>query len=92
MERAVVFGVSESVLPEDLPESLLESAPRDPGARYHHSVQKTKREAILDAYIQANGDYKQAARILGLHPNYLLRLVRNLNLRDDINRSNAAGR
>ena len=95
MERAVVLGVSELVLPEDLPESLLETAPGDSGAKYHHSVGQAKREAILDAYVQGNGDYKQAARLLGLHPNYLLRLVRNLNLRDDINRggsTNAAGR
>ena len=95
MERAVVLGVSELVLPEDLPESLLETAPGDSSAKYHHSVGQAKREAILDAYVQGNGDYKQAARLLGLHPNYLLRLVRNLNLRDDINRggsTNAAGR
>ncbi|MFL6546674.1 MAG: sigma-54 interaction domain-containing protein, partial [Candidatus Udaeobacter sp.] len=86
MERAVVLGVSDQVLPEDLPEALLESAPREYGAKYHSSLGQAKREAILDAYVQAKGDYKQAARLLGLHPNYLLRLVRNLNLRDDINR------
>ena len=86
MERAVVLGVSEWVLPEDLPEALLETAPRDASAKYHRSVRETKKEAILDAYVQADGDYKEAARLLGLHPNYLLRLVRNLGLRDDINR------
>lgn len=86
MERAVVLGVSESVLPEDLPETLLESAPRDSSAKYHSSVGQAKREAILDAYEQGNGDYKQAAKLLGLHPNYLLRLVRNLKLRDEINK------
>jgi Nif-specific regulatory protein len=87
MEHAVVIGVSEWVLPEELPESLLESAPRDASAKFHNSVQQTKRDAIIDAYVQANGDYRQAAKVLGLHPNYLLRLVRNLNLRDDINRA-----
>ena len=96
MERAVVLGVSDWVLPEDLPESLLEGAPQTFGARYHSSVGQAKREAILDAYVQGNGDYKQAAKVLGLHPNYLLRLVRNLNLRDEINRlissATAAGR
>jgi transcriptional regulator with GAF, ATPase, and Fis domain len=96
MERAVVLGVSDWVLPEDLPETLLETAPGSGATRYHSSVGQAKREAILDAYVQG-GDYKQAARILGLHPNYLLRLVRNMNLRDDINRllgnqGNAAGR
>ena len=87
MERAVVLGVSEMVLPEDLPETLLEAAPRDTEAKYHHSVGQAKRDAILDAYVQGNGDYKQAAKLLGLHPNYLLRLVRNLELREEINRS-----
>ena len=86
MERAVVLGVSDWVLPEDLPESLLETAPRDSGTRYHHSVGRAKCDAILDAYVQGNFDYKLAARVLGLHPNYLLRLVRNLGLRDEINR------
>jgi DNA-binding NtrC family response regulator len=86
MERAVVLGVADLVLPEDLPESLLESSPRDSSARYHKSVGQAKKEAILDAYAQGGGDYKQAAKILGLHPNYLLRLVRNMGLRDDINR------
>jgi transcriptional regulator with GAF, ATPase, and Fis domain len=91
MERAVVLGVDDWVLPEDLPETLLEAAPaRDSSPRYHSSVGQAKREAILDAYVQGNGDYKQAARILGLHPNYLLRLVRNLRLRDDINRMASA--
>jgi two-component system response regulator HydG len=94
MERAVVLGVSDWVLPEDLPETLLDAAPRDSGAKYYHSVGQAKREAILDAYVQGNGDYKQAAKLLGLHPNYLLRLVRNLALREEINRSlsSTAGR
>jgi Nif-specific regulatory protein len=87
MERAVVLGVSDCVLPEDLPESLLDSAPRDTQAKYHQSVGQAKHDAIIDAYVQGKGDYKAAARLLGLHPNYLLRLVRNLNLRDEINRA-----
>ena len=92
MERAVVLGLSEWVLVEDLPESLLESAPRETGTKYHNSVGQAKREAIVDAYVKGNGDYKQAARLLGLHPNYLLRLVRNLGLRDDINGAMGAAR
>jgi len=91
MERAVVLGVSDWVLPEDLPESLLEIAARDFGSKYHHSVSRAKCDAILDAYVQGNFDYKQAARVLSLHPNYLLRLVRNLGLREEINRLQSGG-
>jgi two-component system response regulator HydG len=92
MERAVVLGLSEWVLPEDLPETLLEAAPRDAETKYHRSVGQAKREAIVDAYVQGKGDYKLAAGLLGLHPNYLLRLVRNLGLREEINRAIAASR
>jgi Nif-specific regulatory protein len=95
IERAVVLGDSEFVLPEDLPEALLETAPPDQATgKYHNSVRETKKEAIIEAYVQARGDYKQAAKSLDLHPNYLLRLVRNLGLRDEINRrlDDAAGR
>jgi transcriptional regulator of acetoin/glycerol metabolism len=87
MEHAVVMGDADLVLPENLPESLLDSAPKDSKTKYHQSVGQAKHDAIIDAYVQGRGDYKIAARLLGLHPNYLLRLVRNLNLRDDINRA-----
>jgi hypothetical protein len=33
---------------------------------------------------EARGNYTEAARILGVHANYLHRLVRNLNLRAPI--------
>lgn len=89
MERAVVLGVSDYVLPEDLPEALLEASPSESNAKYHASVGQAKREAIIDAYVQGNGDYKQAAKVLGLHPNYLLRLVRNMGLREEISRVQA---
>jgi transcriptional regulator with GAF, ATPase, and Fis domain len=86
MERAVVLGDSDWVLPEDLPDPLLAVAPQNPTSKYEDSIVGAKREAILDAYRQAKGDYRGAAKILNLHPNYLLRLVRNLRLRDEINR------
>jgi transcriptional regulator with GAF, ATPase, and Fis domain len=36
---------------------------------------------IQQALQQANGSYTEAAKALGLHPNSLLRLMRNLNVR-----------
>lgn len=83
VERAVVLGNSDWVLPEDLPETILEAVPSDQWSSiYHVSVGGAKRDSILRAWAQAKGDYKAAAELLGLHPNSLLRLIRNLHLRD----------
>jgi transcriptional regulator with PAS, ATPase and Fis domain len=83
IERAVVLGVSDEIQPEDLPESVLESAgPPDLAGAYQLSVGDAKRECILRAWTQASGDYKAAAAALGVHPNSLLRMIRNLGLRD----------
>ena len=86
IEHAVVLGEGDVVLPSDLPDSVTETAPADQLGAFESSVLDAKRESILRAYQQANGDYKGAARILGLHPNYLLRLVRNLGLRGELKR------
>jgi transcriptional regulator with GAF, ATPase, and Fis domain len=40
-----------------------------------------KRRLIIDAVAQSGGNYTEAARALGVHPNYLHRLIRNLNLK-----------
>ncbi len=83
IERAVVLGASDEIQPEDLPESVLESAqPADLAGAYQSSVGGAKRDCIVRAWREASGDYKAAAAALGLHPNSLLRLVRTLGLRD----------
>jgi Nif-specific regulatory protein len=89
VERAVVLGEGDWVLPEDLPETVLdEAAPQmDPGAAFYSAVGHAKRESILNAWRQAGGDYKAAAQLLGLHPNSLLRLVRRLGLRDALEKA-----
>ena len=83
IERAVVLGQSGTLLPEDLPETILESAtvPEVPGA-LESSVTRTKRELIIAAWKESGGDHKQAAALLHIHPNSLRRLIRSLNLRD----------
>jgi transcriptional regulator with GAF, ATPase, and Fis domain len=83
IERAVVLGESETILPEDLPESVWETAaaPKLAGG-FQSSVEDAKRDSIARAWTEAGGDYKAAALRLGLHPNSLLRLIRNLGLRD----------
>jgi Nif-specific regulatory protein len=86
IERALVLGSSEMILPEDLPESLLErpSAPEMTEAKYHVAVKELKKQLILDAVEQTQGSYADAARILGVHPNYLHRLIRNLELKESL--------
>ncbi len=86
IERALVLGVSESIEPEDLPESILEKiqGPGQHEPKYHAAVTQLKRHLILTALEEAKGNYTEAARNLGMHANYLHRLVRNLNLRTSI--------
>jgi transcriptional regulator with GAF, ATPase, and Fis domain len=83
IERAVVLGSTEMILPEDLPEVLLEvEPPADaPIARYHEAVNELKKQLIVKAVEQAGGNYTEAARLMGVHPNYLHRLIRNMNLK-----------
>jgi DNA-binding NtrC family response regulator len=84
MEYAVALGGAGPVTAAELPERVWETAPVDDLGAFQASVSDAKRESILKAYQQANGDYKGAARLLGLSPTYLLRLVRNLGLREAI--------
>jgi len=83
IERAVVLGTTELIMAEDLPETLLE---RQPIAgvqitEYHQVVKDTKRRLVLDAIDRAEGNFTAAAQILGIHPNNLHRLIRNLDLK-----------
>ncbi|RMG55983.1 MAG: FHA domain-containing protein [Acidobacteria bacterium] len=86
IERAFVLGSSHVIRPDDLPEavlarvSLLEAMPPN----YHHALQELKKDLIVQAVEQANGNYTEAAKLLGLHPNYLHRLIRNLDLKSTL--------
>jgi transcriptional regulator with GAF, ATPase, and Fis domain len=87
IERALVLGSTDTVLPEDLPDSVLEQAPSGEmnEGKYHASVKELKKQLILNAVEQTRGNYVEAAKILGVHPNYLHRLIRNLGLKDELN-------
>jgi transcriptional regulator with GAF, ATPase, and Fis domain len=87
IERALVMGSSDTILLEDLPDALLEQEPEgelDEG-KYQAAVKALKKRLILDAVEQTGGNYVEAAKLLGVHANYLHRLVRNLGLKDAIN-------
>ncbi len=84
IERAVVLGEADVILPEDLPETVLDapSSVSVPGGALQGSVTEVKRQLILRAWEESHGDYKQAAVKLNIHPNSLLRLIRTLGLRE----------
>jgi transcriptional regulator with GAF, ATPase, and Fis domain len=87
IERALVMGSSDVVLLEDLPESVLDQGAADEttGGKYHARVKELKKELIMEAVARTRGNYVEAAAILGVHPNYLHRLIRNLGLKDILN-------
>ena len=89
IERAVVLGTTDDIVPEDLPETITEAA-RLPASGapvaddIHATVVETKKRAILAAFRKAGGHYTETARLLGVHPNYLHRLIRNLGLKSQL--------
>jgi Nif-specific regulatory protein len=83
IERAVVLGSSELILPEDLPESVVEGMASEEGpvTVLHDGIRRAKQAMIELAIEQAGGNYTEAAKSLGIHPNHLFRLIRTLNLK-----------
>ena len=86
IERAVVLGTTDWILPEDLPEALLETKVTgdESSTTYHEAVVQNKKQLILQAINAAKNNHTEAARLLGIHPNYLQRLIRNLNLSEQL--------
>lgn len=84
IEHAVVLGSTNMIVPEDLPETLLENqTPADDvPAKYHEAIREAKRRIISKTLEQTEGSFTEAAKVLGIHPNNLHRLLRNLNLRE----------
>jgi transcriptional regulator with GAF, ATPase, and Fis domain len=84
IEHAIVLGLTEEILAEDLPTIILEEqSAKLVGARYHDVLNQSKKDLLATALRDAKGSYPEAARTLGIHPKYLHRLARNLNLKSD---------
>jgi Nif-specific regulatory protein len=87
IERALVLGTDELIRLEDLPDEVLavRSPARDADPEsFHDTILATKRALIRSAYQQARGDHQLAAARLGVHPNSLHRLIRNLGLKAEL--------
>ncbi|HWY19874.1 MAG TPA: sigma 54-interacting transcriptional regulator [Candidatus Acidoferrum sp.] len=84
IEVALVSARSEMILRGDLPESVRGRRLSEmTEAEYHAGVNELKKQLIHDAVEQTRGSYADAARILGLHPDYLDRLIGDRGLPGD---------
>ena len=82
IEQALALGSADEIEPDDLP--VVTGAPGTAAGSsldYHATLEETKRDLIVRAFELAGGSHAGAARLLGVHPNYLHRLMRNFNLR-----------
>jgi transcriptional regulator with GAF, ATPase, and Fis domain len=86
IEHAIVLGLTDEILPEDLPEAMLEEQSSEMAALYHNTLHQTKKQLVITAMNDAKGNHVEAARLLGIHPKYLHRLIKNLNLKSDLKR------
>jgi Nif-specific regulatory protein len=84
IEHAAVFGSTDEILPEDLPEAVTGSTLISERG-YHHAVREAKQKIVRSAVEQALGNYGEAARLLGIHVNNLHRLIRELELKPKLN-------
>lgn len=82
IERAIVLGTTETILPEDLPETVLDAgaSQNDEKSSFHQAIKELKKRLIMKAVDEAKGNYSEAARLLGIHPNNFHRLMKNLNI------------
>jgi len=87
IEHAVILGLEDSIVLDDLPDVVAgRFAPSRPGAQpapvtFREAIEQAKVDLIAKALKESGGNHTTAARQLGLHPNYLHRLIRNLGIR-----------
>jgi Nif-specific regulatory protein len=87
IEQALVLGAGARIVAADLPSGLGEtgaSIAGPDGMDYHTALARARRELIVRAFERAGRSHTAAARLLGVHPNYLHRLIKNLDLKSAI--------
>lgn len=91
IERAIVLGSTDTIRLEDLPENVIMTGPAastastgNDAAGFYDRVKEAKKRIILQAFNQAQGSYLETARLLGMHPNHLHRLIRNLDMKAEL--------
>jgi DNA-binding NtrC family response regulator len=81
-ERAVVLGNGPVLRIEDLPGRIAAAEVQisTDVLSYREAMEARRREIVLTALSQSNGNRTAAARALGLHEKYFLRLIKTLGI------------
>jgi DNA-binding NtrC family response regulator len=83
IECAIVMGSTSVLLPEDLPETVTQAS-KDTGSsapKFNQMVREMKRRLVEKALNDTRFDHAGAAKLLGLHPNNLYRLMKSLGIK-----------
>lgn len=82
IERAVVLGQGPEIAPHDLPARIVAapSESRSDGFSYREAMDAYRRQLVTRALAQTQGNRAAAARTLGLHEKYFLRLIKSLGI------------
>jgi len=81
IERAVVLGRGPVLGIEDLPGRIANAKQANPSSGgYREAMNFARRNLVLQALSQSNGNRTLAAKSLGLHEKYFLRLIKTLNI------------
>lgn len=82
IERAVVLGHHATIQVEDIAPGILaaEQRPRRETISYHEAIEGYRREIVLQALAQTQGNRTAAAKLLGLERSYLLKLMKSFHI------------
>ena len=83
IERAVVLGSGETLTVKDLPSRIaaLESMERIDNPSYREAMESVRRALVAQALARSNGNRAAAAKALGLHEKYFLRMIKTLGIK-----------
>lgn len=84
VERAMLLGTTSEILPEDLPEALHLATRTTHTDQYRRSLTDCRRQMLQEALHNSGGNLTAAAKSLGVHRNYLYRLMKSLDLRQPL--------
>jgi transcriptional regulator with PAS, ATPase and Fis domain len=83
IERAVVLGSGVTLTVNDLPNRIVAAAPlaQNDNLSYREAMESTRRMLVMQALAQSNGNRAAAAKALGLHEKYFLRMIKTLGIK-----------